>query len=94
MKDNAEKLLVLDSLRGFAAIYVMVGHARALLWEGYSDGYLKHPEDYSLSGKLIVYLLGAFNHGHEAVMLFFVLSGFLIHLNNGRRLTEEGFVSF
>src|SRR5665647_3307561 len=29
-------LLFLDGLRGLAAFYVMVGHARWLLWEGYS----------------------------------------------------------
>ncbi len=28
-------LLFLDGLRGLAAFYVMVGHARWLLWEGY-----------------------------------------------------------
>ena len=35
-------LVFLDGLRGLAALYVMVGHARWVLREGYSEGFLKH----------------------------------------------------
>lgn len=74
------KLLFLDGLRGIAAVYVMIGHARWLLWEGYSEGYVKHPEQYSLLNKALMYFFSLFKYGHEAVLFFFVLSGFVIHL--------------
>lgn len=32
-------LQFLDGIQGLAAFYVMVGHARWFLWEGYSAGY-------------------------------------------------------
>ena len=76
-----EKLRFLDSLRGLAAIYVVIGHARWLLWEGYTSGYLHHPEEYNLIERFLVYFLSVFKFGHEAVIFFFVLSGFVIHLN-------------
>jgi peptidoglycan/LPS O-acetylase OafA/YrhL len=79
-RERRSRLAFLDGLRGLAAFYVMVGHARWLLWEGYSDGYKLHPERYSTMGKIIVHLLSAFRWGHEAVIFFFVLSGFVIHL--------------
>lgn len=70
---------ILNGLRGLAALYVLVGHARWLLWEGYSDGYKYHPALYSLPAKGMVYFLTFFGKGHIAVILFFVLSGFVIH---------------
>jgi peptidoglycan/LPS O-acetylase OafA/YrhL len=79
-------LKFLDSFRGLAALYVVVGHARWLLWEGFSGGYLKHPEQYSVLGKVLVYFFSAFKFGHEAVLFFFVLSGFVIHLNYSNKL--------
>jgi peptidoglycan/LPS O-acetylase OafA/YrhL len=82
------KLAFLDGLRGIAAFYVMVGHARWLLWEGYADGYKRHPEHYSMLGKVLVHALAAFRWGHEAVLFFFVLSGFVIHLRYATRLVE------
>ena len=38
-----EQLVFLDGLRGLAAFYVLVGHARWLLWEGDTQ-YAAHPE--------------------------------------------------
>jgi peptidoglycan/LPS O-acetylase OafA/YrhL len=82
------RLQFLDGLRGLAAVYVMIGHARWLLWEGYSEGYLKHPEQYSTFNKLVMYFLSLFKFGHEAVMFFFVLSGFVIHLKYAKNLSK------
>jgi peptidoglycan/LPS O-acetylase OafA/YrhL len=87
---STTNLAFLDGMRGIAAAYVMVGHARWLLWEGYSEGYLRHPERYSLGGKALVYAGSAFRWGHEAVLFFFVLSGFVIHLRYARRLQDGG----
>lgn len=85
---TTKNLKFLDSLRGFAAIYVMLGHARWLLWEGYST-YLTHPTHYSLFGKLLVFLSIAFRFGHEVVLFFFVLSGFVIHLKYSSALLKN-----
>ena len=65
-----DKLYFLDGLRGIAALYVMIGHSRWLLWEGFSEGYLKHPDQYHFAGKLMVYFLSLFTYGHEAVLFF------------------------
>ena len=83
-------LLFMDGLRGLAAFYVMTGHARWLLWEGYSEGFRHHPEAYSLIGKVLVYFFSIFSHGDDAVLFFFVLSGFVIHLRYARQAVQLG----
>lgn len=87
---NEGSLAFLDGLRGLAAFYVMVGHSRGLLWEGYSLGFLKHPSTYTIAEKAMVYLLSCFILGHQAVFFFFVLSGFVIHLRYAKRMVSEG----
>ena len=89
MSDTRKQLTFLDGLRGLAALYVLVGHARWLLWEGFADGYRVHPERYSALGKSLVYALSAFRWGHEAVLFFFVLSGFVIHLRYATGLKRD-----
>ena len=84
------RLRILDALRGLAALYVVVGHARYLLHEGFATGYRLHPGDYSLWQKMAVHALTLFGWGHEAVILFFVLSGFAIHLRFAREQAELG----
>jgi peptidoglycan/LPS O-acetylase OafA/YrhL len=84
--ERSNNLVFLDSLRGFAALYVAIGHARWLLWEGYSGGYTKHPELYNAFEKLSIYFFSLFKFGHEAVLFFFVLSGFVIHLKQAKAL--------
>ena len=61
----------LDALRGLAALAVFVGHLRSLLFVDYYT-------DSVVRGSAIeaVYLLTSL--GHQAVMVFFVLSGYLI----------------
>jgi peptidoglycan/LPS O-acetylase OafA/YrhL len=76
---EVKKTFALNVLRGLAALYVVVGHCRWLLWEGYTNGFKLHPEMYSMMDKIFVYGFSLFAYGHEAVMLFFVLSGFVIH---------------
>jgi len=83
-------LLFMDGLRGLAAFYVMTGHARWLLWEGYSDGFRHHPETYSMLGKALVYFFAIFGRGDDAVLFFFVLSGFVIHLRYARQIAQHG----
>jgi peptidoglycan/LPS O-acetylase OafA/YrhL len=91
-KEN--ELIFLDALRGITAVIVMIGHARWLLWEGYSEGYLKHPGTYSLLEKGVMYFLSLFKFGHEAVLFFFVLSGFVIHLKYAKKLAHSDVADF
>lgn len=76
LKDN---LKALDGLRGLSAIYVLVHHARLALTQPYFNGLSKHPEQYQWYDRIMVYFFSLFKFGHEAVIIFFVLSGFLIH---------------
>lgn len=91
---SGSSLVFLDGLRGLAAIYVMVGHARSLLWEGYSLGFVLHPQNYNIVNTFLVYFLGMFRFGTEAVFLFFVLSGFVIHLKYARQYKSSSSVKF
>lgn len=69
------KLFFLESLRGLAAIYVLVHHCRWLLAENYSYRVLDSFSFEHIVTKFLVF----FRFGHEAVIFFFVLSGFVIH---------------
>ncbi len=91
-KENTIK--VLDGLRGIAALYVLVHHARLLLTQPYYQGFLKNPEQYNIIDKFLVYFFSLFKFGHEAVILFFVLSGFVIHLNQARTLAQPQSTKF
>jgi len=71
---------VLDGLRGCTAIYVLIHHSRLILTQPYKNGLLSHPEKYEWYDKIMVYFFSIFKYGHEAVIIFFVLSGFVIHL--------------
>ncbi len=88
-----EKLKFLDGLRGLAAIYVMIGHARWLLWEGYAQ-YQSHPAQYNTFNKFATYFFSLFRYGHEVVLFFFVLSGFVIHLKYARNYSQQTPVRF
>jgi peptidoglycan/LPS O-acetylase OafA/YrhL len=77
MKTAGINLRGLDSLRGLLAVYVIVGHCRWLLWAGHSNWLASHPAWWELP---LGYASALFRFGHEAVMVFFVLSGFFIHL--------------
>ncbi|HET9399899.1 MAG TPA: acyltransferase [Candidatus Acidoferrales bacterium] len=60
----------LDMVRGIAAIVVMIGHVRALFFPAYVD--LVAPT----VGSRVLYAMTGF--GHQAVIIFFVLSGYFI----------------
>lgn len=84
-------LRALDVLRGLLAVYVLAGHARWLLWTGqakWADG--SHP----VWQNVLAASSGLLRYGHEAVMVFFVLSGFFIHLRAAQQQAKGGSVSF
>ena len=60
----------LDMIRGLAALAVLYGHARVLLIHSVSDDIYISPIS------RIFYLLSGY--GHSAVIIFFVLSGYLV----------------
>ncbi len=74
-----------DSVRGLAATYVMLGHARFLLFIGASVaatvgvGRLTHYE---------VYALATTRYGVAAVMAFFLVSGYSIHYRQAFQLAK------
>lgn len=72
----------LDVLRGLLAIYVVFTHARWLLWQGHS-AFLSQP--HAVWEKALAYGAGGFKYGHLAVMVFFALSGFFIHLRMAQK---------
>ncbi|HLH78655.1 MAG TPA: acyltransferase family protein [Chthonomonas sp.] len=80
------RLEFLDGLRGFASLYVMVYHC----FLGYNSltNQLASLPSYWM-GKLIKLLyFGLFNFGHEAVVVFIVLSGYVLMLPVAR--TQDG----
>lgn len=79
-------LRTLDCLRGLLAVYVVIGHARFLLWEGWSSW---KTQDHPFWADLLAASSGLFRYGHEAVMVFFVLSGFFIHLRAATPLVSR-----
>ena len=61
----------LDLVRGGAALLVLLSHARNLFFRDYRDlGSYQ-----TLTNRILYFLTGL---GHEAVIVFFVLSGFLV----------------
>ena len=91
MKIHKERFDILDGLRGFASLYVVIHHARLLCWESYSTGYVKHPNLYSQFDKACLYFFSIFKYGSEAVTLFFVLSGLVIHYKQSQSIKELSF---
>ena len=86
--NRLKKILPLEALRGLAALYVVLHHGFWLLWEG-REKYLSHPENYNLFTKIIAEFSRLFFYGHEMVLFFFVLSGFVIHIRYSRNLQKN-----
>ncbi len=69
----------IDALRGFAAMWVIVYHCRVDLWVGFNAIH-QTPGAYSAFDRLAAWLSLPTAFGGGAVMLFFVVSGFCVHL--------------
>ncbi|EMI41666.1 acyltransferase family protein [Rhodopirellula sp. SWK7] len=75
----------LDALRGLLAIYVAIGHARWMLWCGWNNW---RQTNHATIPDLAAMASGIFRFGHEAVLIFFALSGFFIHLRASYSLAK------
>ena len=74
-----QELDILHALRGFCAFYVVVFHAKFLLWSGDTE-YLRAFPRASWSPLQYIAFIGDMlsSAGYEMVIFFFVLSGFFI----------------
>ena len=77
-------LRAFDGLRGLAALYIVAHHARIDLWEGShralaSGGF----------AAVLAFATVPLRYGAEVVLLFFLLSGFVIHLRQAQSLARR-----
>jgi peptidoglycan/LPS O-acetylase OafA/YrhL len=77
-------LAVLDALRGLAALYVVLHHAEWLLWAPVLSG-----RDTNIGHRILLAFSSSLLLGHQAVLVFFLISGFCIHYRQARRLAVE-----
>ena len=75
--------ILLDFLRWFAAFLVVISHLRHLLFLDY-----KNVTDKTLLVKGFYFISG---FGHEAVVIFFIISGFLVGGSSLRKIQQGGF---
>jgi peptidoglycan/LPS O-acetylase OafA/YrhL len=70
---------IIDSLRGLASLYVCIAHCRGVLWIGGNDYIKLHPYNtWHIKDWLIMSVVPLTKLSGEAVIFFFVLSGFSI----------------
>src|SRR4051812_37299902 len=72
-------LIAVDILRGVSALAVVFFHSRVDLWVGFRE-IQSRPEHFSGIEKWLSWLSVPLSQGGYFVMLFFVISGFCIHL--------------
>ena len=83
--------VILDALRGLAALYVCIAHARGLMWVGMKEYLVDHPfSSWQLSDYFLSAIMASTKLSAEFVIFFFVLSGFSIahSLSGGSKYLE------
>jgi len=90
-KRTSVDLSSLDVLRGVLALYVLLGHARWLLWAGHAHWIAQPHVSWEVP---LAYSSALLRFGHHAVMVFFVLSGFFIHWRMAQALANREPLSF
>lgn len=84
--DKTKKYYWLDLLRGVSAVLVCANHLRAAMFEDYSSGYMS-----GIAARFFYFVTGL---GAQAVVVFFVLSGFLVGGAVIRRWEEFKFLDY
>ena len=84
MNKNKQYLLHLDFLRGLSALLVCMGHLRNVFFVNYNEVLV-------VDSYLINFFYFITSLGHEAVMVFFVLSGFLVGGSLSSDFLDSGF---
>jgi len=74
----------IDLLRGWAVLGVLLFHCRVDLWQGWKL-VLNHPDQFGVFTRGVAFLAGPFSLGGSGVMLFFLVSGFCVHLPQAGR---------
>ncbi|MBA3823031.1 MAG: acyltransferase [Ktedonobacterales bacterium] len=72
-----------DGVRGIAATYVMLNHARFLLFISAATALATQP---SASFRALLYVLSTTRYGVAGVMCFFIVSGYAIHYRQANKL--------
>ncbi|TWT72937.1 acyltransferase family protein [Allorhodopirellula solitaria] len=85
-KQSLVDLTGLDTLRGLLAVFVVAHHARWLCWTGQAQWRMT---EHTWLPSAIANVTAVFRYGHEAVMVFFALSGFFIHLRAAKQFAVE-----
>jgi peptidoglycan/LPS O-acetylase OafA/YrhL len=82
MKDkvlSSNDVKLLHAVRGFAALYVVVAHAKFPLWVGGKEYIKEYPmKNWNLSDYFLFSIDMFTSNGKSMVIIFFVLSGFFI----------------
>lgn len=81
--NHTSKYIMLDLLRGIAALLVCAGHIRNFLFVDF--GSVVNP---NLFDRLFYFLTGL---GHQAVIVFFVLSGYFVGGSVWKKLNQDNF---
>lgn len=78
----------IDSLRGMAALMVVLMHAKGMLWVGISETWARNGLAFDISAWL-GYATAPLVFGYLGVPLFFVLSGYCIHHRGAHALALD-----
>ncbi|WP_291722660.1 acyltransferase family protein [Bernardetia sp.] len=84
---STRRIGYLDSIRGMAALAVVIFH---------SNAWLDFTKDTNFNSSIPTHILNIFFNGHNAVCLFFVLSGFVLSLKYVKKndIQEVSYVEF
>ncbi|MGG9970606.1 acyltransferase family protein [Ferruginibacter sp. SUN002] len=79
LRKTAINFAILDSLRGLASLYVCIAHCRGNLWIGGEKYLQQHPfNTWNIQDWIVMLSMSLTKLSGEAVIFFFVLSGFSI----------------